>query len=54
MLCAIDLSLDLLLAHQSIDRTNIDRWRCANDGWSCTIDHPLPSSDDCTVRHVDD
>ena len=38
----------------SIDRASIDRSRCAIDGLSCTIDHPWPSIDACTVRHLDD
>ena len=28
------LSMDPLLAQPSIDRGRVDRWRCANDGWS--------------------
>ena len=32
----------------------IDRSHCGTDGLSCTIDHPWPSIDACTVRHVDD
>ena len=47
-------SMDPSSAQPSIDRANIDRSRCAIDGWSWTIDHPCPSIDACTVRHVDD
>ena len=58
MLCAIDgsaeQSIDPSLAQPRIDRVSIDRSRCAIDGWLSTIDHPWPSIDACTARHVDD
>ena len=52
MFGAIDRSA--LSIDRSIDCATIDRLRCANDGWSCTIDHPWASIDACTVRHVGD
>ena len=62
MLCAIDLSARSIdraidrsvVSATSIDCVSIDRSPCANEGWSCTIDHAWPSIDVYTVRHVDD
>ena len=48
------LSKDPLLVQPSIGSASMDRSLCANDGWSCTIDHPWTSINACTVRHVDD
>ena len=47
-----DFGMNTSLAKPAIDRPSIDRSRCANDGWSFSIDHPCPSIDSCTVRHV--
>ena len=38
MLCTIHRSLCAI--DGSIVSATIDRSRCVNDGWSCTIDHP--------------
>ena len=62
MLCAIDRSAQSIecavllmnpsLVQPSIDCASINRSRYANDGWSCTKDHPWPLFDAYTVRHV--
>ena len=47
MLCSTD-------RQPSIYCASVDQSLCANDGWSSTIDHPLPLINACTVRHIGD
>ena len=58
MLCGIDgsaRSIDRGSVDGSVVSATIDRSRKHRliYGWSCSIDHPSPSIDACTVRHVD-
>ena len=46
---SIDRAIDASVVSATIDRATIDRSRCAIDGWLCTIHHPWPSIDACTV-----
>ena len=54
MFCAIEDLRDRSIEPPSIDRERNDRSLCANDEWTCIIDHPCPSIDACTIRHVED